>query len=643
MTTRAERRAERQSQQQAVFDQFASEVDSLSDSGADDRPPRRPLLRSFRFWVPISILLILIAVVIVGGLMGKHVYDRAMAAKSSLEQAMPLASKAADAVLAGDNEGAKQLATKISTLTADARTQTDDDIWKSLEWVPVAGPNLYAVRTAAAVTDDLVTDALTPATDLSLSALKPTDGAIDLAGITSMQTVVLQASTAVSKASERLSTIEHDELIPQVGGALDKLTGTVDELEPMLGPASEILGVLPAALGAEHPRNYLMIFQNNAESRGTGGNPAAVVMINVDKGKISIGQQASSADFEAGRKQPITELNPETVAVYGDKIGRWFQDSTLTPDFTETAGIVRAWWASEFETPVDAVVSFDPVALSYLLKATGPATVSNEPVEIDGYKIRVLDEPLTLTAENAVPFLLNEIYAAYPDSKVQDAIFAAAAQSVFNALTSGKAEPRALLESLGKAVDEGRLIYQPATEEEARLVGDSKLAGKLPATNEKSTMVGAYVNDYTAGKLDYYVQLDLAASSTQCSAPDAPTFDVSATLTNTLNAAQAADLPKYIAPGRFFKKGDIATNLVIYGPVGATAATVTVDGKPANAAVLPHLGRPAVRVAIQNTPGQKHTVAVRFDGDQGEYGPLEMRHTPMVRATPVTLQSPGCQ
>ena len=604
---------------------------------------RRPLFRSFRFWIPVGVLLVLLAVAGIAAVVGKQVYDDAMAAKSSLEKAMPLAAKAADQVIAGDSQGAKATAAELDGLTADAKKQTSGDLWRSIEWVPVAGPNLHAVRTAAAVTDDLVRDALTPATSLSLDALKPTNGAIDIASITAMQDVVAQASTAVSAAATRLDTIQHDALIPQVSGALDKLTGSVDELEPMLKPAAEILGVLPEALGAEKPRNYLVLFQNNAESRGTGGNPAALVMIKVDKGRISIEQQASSSDFDNGRRRPVTELNPETAALYGDKIGRYMQDSTLSPDFTETAGIMRAWWAEEFGTPIDAVVSFDPVALSYLLGATGPVEVPNEPVDVGGYEVRVLTKPLTLTEKNAVPFLLNGIYSEYPIPERQDAVFAASAQAVFDGLTSGMAEPKALLAALTKAVDEGRLMYQPATESEAELVGESRLAGKLPADNATSTMVGAYVNDTTEGKLDYYMQLDLAASSTQCTAPDAPVFGVTATLTNTLTPEEASNLARYIAPARFFKKGDVATDLVLYGPVGAKSATVTVDGQPAKATVKQHLGRPAVLVNIQNAPGQKHTVSASFEGAAGEYGPLEVRHTPMVRTTPVNLEAAGCE
>lgn len=641
MTTRAERRAERERQQEADFEQFRDVFAAAAEDDGDD-DGRRPLLRSFRFWIPMGILLLIIAVVTVGGIVGFHVFDRAMSAKGSLEKAMPLASQASDAVLAGDNAKAKELTAELAVLTADARKQTDDDVWKSIEWVPFAGPNLYAVRTAAAVTDDLVRDAVTPATDLSLAALKPKDGAIDLAGIDAMQDVIVQVSTAVTAASTRLDTIDADALIPQVSGALGKLTEVVDELEPMLRPASQILDVLPNALGAETPKHYLLMFQNNAESRGSGGNPAALVRIDVDKGKISIGQQASSRDFKNNRPKPITELNPETASLYGDKIGRYVMDATLTPDFPETAGIVRAWWAESFDTPIDGVVSFDPVALGYLLNATGPAEVPDERVKIQGRSIPVLKEPLTLTADNAVAFLLKDVYAQYTIPEQQDAVFALSTRAVFDALTSGNADPKALLESLTKAVDEGRLMYQTSDEEQAKLIGESRLSGRMPTTNATTTTVGAYVNDFTEGKLDYYLQLDMAATSTQCSTPEKPTFEVSATITNTLDAQQAADLPKYVAPARFFAKGVIATNLVVYGPVGAKVTKVLVDGKESAHSSKPHLGRNAVLVPLQNNPGQKHALTVLYEGAAGEYGPLEVRHTPMVRAVPVTADAAGC-
>lgn len=604
--------------------------------------PRRPLLRSFRLWVPVGIVLLIIAVAAAAFVVGTRLYDRAMAAKDSLEQAMPLAMTAKDQIVAGDAAGAAATVATLSSLTADAREQTDDDMWKSLEWVPVAGPNLAAVRTAAAVTDDLVTQALTPATSLNLAALAPVGGAINLAAITDMQAAVTQAADAVEKAAAELDGVDRDALIPQVEGAFTQLTDAVSEMQPLLAPAKDIIGILPTALGAEAPRNYLMVFQNNAESRGTGGNPAAIVLVTADQGRISITQQASSGDFENGRPAPVTTLNPETEALYGDKIGRWISDTTMTPDFSESVGIIRAYWAEQFGTPVDAVISFDPVALSYLLQATGPAVIPAEPFEIDGETVQLLDEPITLTSENAVPLLLNQVYSMFPDGPQQDAVFAAAARSIFDMITSGSADPKALLDTLARAVDENRLLYSPATEAEAALVGESKLSGRLPSTNEERTLVGVYVNDFTQSKLDYYMQLDIAATSTQCTTPGSPSFTTTATLTNTVTPEEAPNLPYHIAPGRFFTKGTVATSLVFYGPVGSTFTGATVDGEPVQVAGVQHLGRGAVKVDVENLPSQTRTVEATFSGAPGEYGPFDLQHTPMVRAVGEQLTADGC-
>ena len=585
--------------------------------------PKRPLIRSARLWVPIGILLVLIGLVVWGSILA----NRAFAAKDALEEAIPLASKTQDLIAAGDLEGAKAAAGELTVLTAEARTQTNGRLWKAAEWVPVVGPNMQAVRVSSTAVDDLVHGAVIPATDITIDALKPQGGVIDLVVLQQLADTVGTASDTIDKVASDLNGLDRSALIGPVESGVEQLDEAVTKLKPTLDTADTTLKVLPGALGADGPRNYLMLFQNNAESRGTGGNPAAIVLVNVTDGKISIAKQANSGDFNNNRPEPIIELHPETAALYGDKIGRFMPDITLTPDFTESAELMRAYWAESFGTPIDGVVSFDPVALSYLLGATGPVKLSTGE---------------TLTADNAVSELLNRVYFRFPEGDEQDAYFAAAASSVFGALMSGSGDTSALVDSLGKAVDEGRLMYVPTAEAEAEFIAGSRIDGKLPADNSEKTMVGVYVDDITEGKLDYYAKLAIAATSDQCTV-DAPTFTTTATFASTLDGGEVDDLAEYISPARFFAKGTISTDLVLYGPVGSTFASATVDGAPSAATALPHLGRPAVKINIVNPPGASHTVVATFTGAAGEYGPLEVWHTPMVQPTEVTVTTPGCE
>lgn len=584
--------------------------------------PKRPLIRSAKLWVPIGILVVLVGV----GVAGSVLANRAFAAKDALEAAIPLASQTQDQIAAGDLEGAKASADELTALTAEARTQTNGRLWRAVEWVPIVGPNMQAVRVSSTAVDDLVNGAVIPATDITVDALKPQGGAIDLVALQQLADKVGTASDTIDKVAADLGTLDRSALIGPVESGVNQLDDAVTKLKPTLDTADTTLKVLPAALGADGPRNYLMLFQNNAESRGTGGNPAAIVMINVTDGKITIAKQASSGDFNNNRPEPIVALDPETAALYGDKIGRFMQDVTLTPDFTESSEIMRAFWAESFGTPIDGVVSFDPVGLSYLLGATGPVK---------------LPTGETLTADNAVSELLNQVYFRY-EPEQQDAFFAAAAASIFGVVSSGSGDTSDLVEALGRSVDEGRLMYVPTSEAEAEFIAGTRVSGKLPEDNSEQTMVGVYVDDITEGKLDYYAKLTVGAASDQCTV-DAPTFTTTATFASTLDPGAVDGLAEYISPARFFAKGVISTDLVLYGPVGATFASATVDGAPSAAKAVTHLGRPAVKINIVNQPGASHTVVANFTGATGEYGPLEVWHTPMVQPTEVTVTTPGCE
>lgn len=578
--------------------------------------------------MPISILLVLIAVAIVGAIAAKHLYDQAMSAKSDLEKAIPLVDQVQKSMLAGDPASAKATVAQVSALTASAEKKTSGTLWKNAEWVPVAGPNLVAVRILAGSVNSLVQDAVSPLTAIDVKALMPKDGAIDVAHLTALAGDVDAADKTLKTITQQLAKIDRSALIPQVASGVSKLDSAIAKIEPILTPAHNALTILSKALGANGPQNYLLIFQNNAESRGTGGNPAAIAMLTADHGKISLTQQASSADFNTGRADPIIPLDPQLEALYGTKTGRYIQDTTLSPNFSDTAKIIRAFWAESYGTPIDAVASMDPVALSYLLKAIGPVTMPTGDV---------------LTSDTAVPILLSDVYGRYGGVKAeQDAFFASAAKSVFDALLHTRADPKALLTALSQAANEGRLMYSPSDPAQAALLAGTPVGGTLPADNAKTTDLGVYVDDVTEGKLDYYMQMGIAAKSTQCQKDGTPTFTTTVTMQNTLAPSAVAGLPVYVSPARFFPKGDVSSDMYLYGPVGSTLTGVTIDGQPVAATGQPHLGRTAVKVNVLTVPGQTATIVASFTAPAGSFGPLEVRHTPMVKATPVTIDAPGC-
>jgi hypothetical protein len=606
-----------------------------ADDAEQPRRTKRPLLRSFRFWIPITLLVVIIGAGIAAWIVGNDVATRAFAARDSLQRAIPLATTVKDQILAGDTAAAQQTATELSSLTADARTQADGGAWRFAEGLPVIGVNLVAVRTVAGAVDDLVAGAVEPATGLSIDSLAPRDGRVDTAALTVASGIVDQAAVALADSRTALDGIDREGLIDQVAGGVTQLDEAVAQIEPLIAPAQKALAVLPGVLGAQGPRNYLVLVQNNAESRGTGGNPAALVLMHVEDGAMSIQQQASSRDFDNGRAEPVAELDPATLALYGAKVGRYMMDVTTTPDFPESARIMGAFWQESFGTPIDGTLSIDPVALSFLLQATGPVTLPNGDV---------------LAADNVVATLLSDVYQRFDSGNIlydnarQDAYFAAAAGAVFDAVTSVQ-NPRAFIDQVVRAVEEGRILYAPTSDAEAEIIAGSRLTGILPTDNSVSTVIGAYINDVTEGKLDFYLDTAVTVASDVCSvsADAAPTFTVTSSLTSTLQPGDVAKLPNYVSPARFFPKGVISTDVVLYGPVGATFVSASVDGASVTATPVQHLSRPAVKVNVLNDPGTARSVSAVFTGvARGEYGPIKAWYTPMVRSTPVNIDTPGC-
>ena len=69
-------------------------------------------------------------------------------------------------------------------------------------------------------------------------------------------------------------------------------------------------------VGADGPRDYLLVFQNNAEIRATGGLPGAWARVHAQDGKLTIVEQGAGGDF-GERATPVLALSKPERAVYG--------------------------------------------------------------------------------------------------------------------------------------------------------------------------------------------------------------------------------------------------------------------------------------------------------------------------------------
>jgi hypothetical protein len=274
-------------------------------------------------------------------------------------------------------------------------------------------------------------------------------------------------------------------------------------------------------------------------------------------------------------------------------------------------------WRIEFGVEADGVLSVDPVTLSYLLKATGPITLATG------------DE---LTADNAVPLLLGEVYARYEDPAKQDAFFAAAAGAVFDAVKSGRADPALLIDALAQAGREYRVLINSAHDDEQAVLADTTLAGGRPMSTDAEKTFGLYLNDATGAKMDLYLDVQTAVGQTTCRHDERPRYEVQVTMTNTAPADAATTLPAYVTGGGAFgvDLGHINTQVAAYGVPGMIIVGLTRDGEAVAYHPAADSGYPVTSIAVDLAPGETTVLQFQWLGAEAFDGALLVRSTPLI-------------
>jgi hypothetical protein len=124
-------------------------------------------------------------------------------------------------------------------------------------------------------------------------------------------------------------------------------------------------------LGKDSPRNYLLIFQNDAELRPSGGFWTDYGTITVDKGKITPGVSQDIYSLDAKLNSTIPA--PRPLKAYHINVPYLnLRDMNLSPDFPTDAAIFLDYYQKLTKTSnIDAVVALDTNVLVDLVNVIG--------------------------------------------------------------------------------------------------------------------------------------------------------------------------------------------------------------------------------------------------------------------------------
>lgn len=381
---------------------------------------------------------------------------------------------------------------------------------------------------------------------------------------------------------------------------------------PVKSEILKLIEVIPSFAGSHTPKKYLVAFQNSAEARGTGGILGAFAVIKIDKGKISVVRTGSNAALTSLDTIPLS-MPKEFTNLYRDDPAIW-QNSNISPHFPYGARIWLALWEKQFGEHLDGVVAIDPIALSYVLKATGPI---------------VLDSGEIISSKNVVSETLKNAYKKYEyDNLARKEFLVRIIIKTSLKLTAGKFSKIGIARALIRGVDENRILIYSSDSEAEAVLATSKLGGALAfkSNNEFRTVI---INT-DASKLDYYLMRYTKVSSEGCG--NNSKVRVSFTLRNSLKSA--IGLPAYVltradkTKPRGLISGQHRFLALIYGPPSSKllgARRSTQFGSPGGVGV--ERERALLAVDVELAPGQSEKVSAIFERGQG---PITFHSQPLV-------------
>lgn len=201
---------------------------------------------------------------------------------------------------------------------------------------------------------------------------------------------VAAALDAITAAQTSLAAVP-DDAIGQIVAARDRARDLLGRYAPLIETYAEVDDVLPAILGWEGRRRYLVLAQNPAELRPSGGYIGTYGIVEFEAGQL-VGHQfrdTQSLDGVAGLPY-VEPPEPLRAHLLGERSWR-LSDANWSPDFPTTARDAIELYRVESGDAVDGVIALTTYALDELMTVLGP-------IEVPDYGVTVAPGETTLTA-----------------------------------------------------------------------------------------------------------------------------------------------------------------------------------------------------------------------------------------------------
>jgi hypothetical protein len=556
-----------------------------------------------------------IAWIIVTGVMAR---SEAAAAQSAVNR---LRSQLA----AADLSQVGATADDIRTHAHRAHALTSGPAWWAAAHLPWVGRPLETGRGCAAQVDVLAREVLAP-----LVAVSETLDVQHLVNSGSVRVQpLLDAAPTVSAADSRLRTttaavaaLPSSSWLSTVDTTREHLLSSLQKLQGQLDAADRAASVLPEMLGAKGTKRYFVGLENEAESRGLGGIPGAFSIVTAENGRLTFTRFES--DTTLTRVHTGLDLGTEFERRYSAAApADTYPNSTISPDFRDAAQIWAAMWKKYSGQEIDGAVAIDPTAISYLLRVTGPAALT------DGTAI---------TADNVVALTQKTLYRQFPNTTERKNYLLSIASAISTRLVTAKGSTP-LIHAATRAASERRLMIWSRDAETEQVLRQTSMSGTIDPAGQPFS--GFTTVNATGGKLDYYLRRSASYIRTGCGNESVTT----ATIT-LHNDVPAGSLPAYVTlredhPPYPTQPGDNKLLVSYYATGGSRIDSVTVDGISTIVAPGTERGLTVFTLPVELKRGSTRTIVVRLH-EPTRAGAVQILRQPAVNPIDVTVSEPSC-
>jgi hypothetical protein len=298
------------------------------------------------------------------------------------------------------------------------------------------------------------------------------------------------ATLQLDMARQQLDKVSPDVLPP---GFRDKLFMVKDQISQLYEVLTSTQSKIPAILdmlGDRYPHRYLILLQNDTESRPTGGFIGSYIIADLNDGHITKFDFHDVYELDGQYYEKIEP--PEDIASVSET---WrMRDSNYSPDYTISAE-KAAWFLQKQNGPsVDSVIAINQSFITDLLEITGPIQVSSLDAPLDANNFQIVLSYIIeskLSGEDAPKDVLRELIPAF-----QSKLFA-------------NLELEKFMEAILKGFNDKKIMLYSRHEDIQNLFDEFGASNRIHQTGAKDDYLNVITTSIGGNKSDRYIDQNI--------------------------------------------------------------------------------------------------------------------------------------